>query len=133
MTQVTLVFGFLAGQSSLVSVFIAGSISVPVALIAGWFRWSRWRRQWSGIPAFSSVGFLLGTASASLAMAAIAHGRWRYYDPVLLRIYGLGMLISLIGLIFSLIGSFRPNFLRWQAPLLSAAMLALWILWAAAE
>jgi len=95
-------------------------VAVPISLISGWIRWPRWRTQWSGLPAVSSIGFLTGSAPVLLALAALAHGRWEYYDPRLLKIYGLGMLISMAGLVFSFIGCFRRSHLRWQALLLSA-------------
>lgn len=120
-------------QITLVLVGLAAYVCVPVAFISGWVRWPRWRGPWSGVTALSSLGFLTGTGSVLLAVAALAHGSWRYYDSRLLKIYGVGMLISLVGLVLSLIGSFRKSHLRWQALLLSAGMLVLWVIWASME
>ena len=43
-----------------------------------------------------------------------------FYDPLLLRIYRWGALLSLAGTAFALIGVWRPGPLRWHAPACAA-------------
>ena len=120
-------------ETIMMIVGVAAYIGIPVALISGWTKWRNWGREWSGLGALSILGFLLGTASVLLALATILRGAWPYYDPLLLKIYKSGVLILLAGLALALLGSVRRHHLRWQAPILSLAMLALWIIWASAE
>jgi hypothetical protein len=83
------------------------------------------------------AGFIVGSASALLALGGVLYGLaiggFPYYDPRRLRIYGVGLLLSLAGLVASLLGLARPSPLRWHAPALSLAMLGLWLLWMQAE
>ena len=85
----------------------------------------------------SLTGFALGSASALLAVGGIlfaaASGGFRYYDPTLLTIYMIGLLLSLGGLVIALCGVWKPSALRWHAPILSLGMLFLWFVWAAGE
>jgi hypothetical protein len=90
------------------------------------------------VPAILSLlGFMLASASALLAVSAIAYslirGGFRYYDPVLMRIFGVGSLLSLGGLVFGLAGVWRPSSLRWHAPVSAIATLAFWIAAATGE
>jgi len=62
-----------------------------------------------------------------------ARGGFRYYDPPLMKIYGIGILLSLSGLLAGLGGVWKKNPLRWHAPVLSLGMLLLWVLWASSE
>jgi hypothetical protein len=83
------------------------------------------------------AGFTLGTASALLAAGSIlyagATGGFPYYAPALLRIYKIGILLSLGGIAFGLGGIWKGNALRWHAAALPFGMLLLWVLWASGE
>jgi len=121
------VFGILFGIGYLVS---------PVMLIWGWVRWSI-REQPRTIPSsLSLIGFILATASALLAVSSVAYAqihRFPYYDPLLLRIFGTGALLSLAALGFGISGLWRPSSLRWHAPVSALAMLVFWIMAASGE
>jgi hypothetical protein len=87
-------------------------VALPAVLVAGWVRWARRRqigRTWPSL-----TGFSLGTASAALAIGAMVYARavggFPFYDPSLLRIYRWGLLRSLAGLVFGVVG------LRWSGP-----------------
>lgn len=117
----------------LVIIFYLG---VPVILIAGWIRVARAPQKSS--PCFISLsGFVLGSASAALAIGGMlwsaATGGFRYYAPELLRIFRIGILLSLAGLMVSLGGVWKRNSLRWHAPVLSLGMLLLWFFWTGGE
>lgn len=120
----------------LLSLSIVAYIVVPIVLVTGWIRW---RRRPSRDPALgiSFIGFVLGSASALLAacsiLVAFLGEGFRYYDPALLKIYGIGILLSLGGLVCATIGAFRRSSLRWYALALSLGMLVLWFLWASSE
>lgn len=120
----------------LLSLSIAAYIVVPLVFITGWIRWRR-RPQGDPTLGISFIGFVLGSASALLAVVSILvaflGGGFRYYDPVLLQIYRIGILLSLGGLVCAAIGAFGRSILRWYAPGLSLGMLVLWFLWASSE
>lgn len=116
---------------------IATYIAAPVLLITGWTRWARLPQPRDIIPMLALAGFIVGSASALLALGAVIYawsiGGFPYYDPRLLRIYGVGLQLSLAGLIVGLLGLARPSSLRWHAPILSLAMIVLWLLWMQGE
>jgi hypothetical protein len=72
-----------------------------------------------------------------LALGALAFsgaaGGFAYYDPRLLRIFRIGLILSSLGLLAGLIGIAFRNPLRWQAPAASFGMLIFWFLAAMAE
>jgi hypothetical protein len=112
-------------------------VGLPAVLIAGWSRLLRHPGHPGGLAKVSLIGFLLGSASALLAVGSQLYAHWiggfQYYDPPLLRIYRIGLLLSLCGLICAAIGAFRRNALRWYAPALSFGMFVLWFMWAVGE
>jgi hypothetical protein len=123
----------IVGLVVLVGIYLA----LPLTTIWGWIRWT----SRSHLPGLSSIlsliGFALATASGILAISTLMYGRaiggFQYYDPLLLRIYRLGALLSLIGILFSLSGAWRPGPLRWHAPICSAGMLLFWFVQAMGE
>jgi hypothetical protein len=70
------------------------------------------------------------TASGLLATSSVlyAHaiGGFPFYDPLLLRIYRWGALLSLSGTVFAFIGVWRPGPLRWHAPACAVGTLLFW-------
>jgi hypothetical protein len=125
-TQV--IFGILFGF---------GYVVAPIMLIWGWARWLGRPKQRSIPSILSLIGFVFATASglvavASAAYAQVIHG-FALYDPLLLRMFRTGSLLSLAGILFGIGGAMRPNSLRWHAPVSAAGMLALWFVAALGE
>jgi len=60
-------------------------------------------------------------------------GGFRHYDPKLLRIFGAGMALSVVGLGFSIMGLRQRNPVRWHAVGCSLGMIAFWFLSAMME
>jgi len=85
----------------------------------------------------SLAGFGFSNLSAILAIGAALYaqiiGGFRHYDPVLIDIYGIGLLLSIGGLACSLIGVLKPNPVRWHAPICSLGMFIFWLLSASRE
>lgn len=124
-TQV--LFGVLVALGFLVS---------PMVLIWGWVRWVKLPKTRTIVPTLSLIGFILATASALLAVLTTGYAQihhFPYYDPLLLRIFRWGLLLSLSGIVFGIGGVWRPNSLRWHAPVSGLGMLAFWIMMASAE
>jgi hypothetical protein len=117
-------------------IFVVGAyVLLPALIVVGWVRWAG-RRQ-TGDARLSLTGFALGTASALLAIGAMlyAHsgGGFPFYAPALLRIYRLGLLLSVVGLIFGAVGLRWPSPVRWYAPVAAAGTLLFWLAAAAGE
>jgi hypothetical protein len=122
-----LMFGILVALGFLVS---------PVMLVWGWVRWVKLPRPGTIVSVLSLIGFILATASALLAVLTTAYAQihhFPYYDPLLLRIFRWGVLLSLCGIVFGISGVWRPSSLRWHAPVSGLGMLAFWIMAASGE
>jgi hypothetical protein len=109
--------------------------ALPALVIVGWVRWVG-RRQ-AGDTWLSLTGFSLGTASALLAMGTMLYARsiggFPFYDLALFRIYRSGLLLSVSGLIFAVVGLRRSSPVRWYAPAVAAGTLLFWLAPVAAE
>jgi hypothetical protein len=66
----------------------------------------------------------------ALVAWAVARGGFPFYDPVLLRCYGIGLLLGLGGFVTSLPGKGK---LRWPACFISFAMVFMWFVAASGE
>src|ERR1700751_4666128 len=83
-------------------VVVLGSLSAWV--IWGWRSWMKRPQQLSGLVISSLVGFSFASVSAALEVASGTYAQFReggfpFNDPMLLRIYFLGFLFALLGLI----------------------------------
>ena len=116
---------------------VLGYLVSPVALIWGWVRWITLPRQRDALSILSFVGFLLANSSAVLAIASIAYAQlihgFAFYDPRLMRVFRWGFSLSLGGLAFGIGGVWRPNSIRWQAPVCALGTLAFWFMAALGE
>ena len=123
-------------QVMFVILIAIGYLASPVVLVWGWLRWVRLPKLRTAPSALSFGGFVLTTASALLAVGTIAYARvhhFPYYDPLLLRIFRWGALLSLGGIVLGIGGVWRPNSLRWHAPASAVCMLTFWIMVASME
>jgi hypothetical protein len=113
-----------------------GYLATPIILVWGWLRWIRLPKLRTAPSTLSFAGFILTTASALLAVATIAYAQvhhFLYYDPLLLRIFRWGALLSLGGTVLGIGGVWRPNSLRWHAPASAVCMLTFWVMTASME
>jgi hypothetical protein len=124
-------------QFALLLLSVVGCIGLAIVFIVGWRRWLRRSSPQGRLSALSLAGFTLGSASVVLAIGSIVYsmavGGFRYYDPSLLTIYRVGLLLSLVGFVLAFCGVWKRNPLRWHAPALSLGMLLLWFIWASGE
>jgi hypothetical protein len=124
-------------ELTLVMVIAGIYLAVPLVMVWGWIRWARRSNARSMPSILSLVGFTFSNASGILAVFSVmyAHiiGGFPYYDPLLLRIYGVGSILSLTAVLFSLGGVWRSNPLRWHAPFCSVGMLLFWFVSAMGE
>ena len=108
----------------------------PVLLICGWALWVRQPKTRTLSAALSLGGLILATASALLAVAAVAYAQIHHFphqDPMLIKLYRMGLLLSRAGVVFGIAGILRPSSTRWFAPLSALATLAFWMLAATSE
>jgi hypothetical protein len=104
--------------------------ALPALVIWASVRLAR-RPRVSGVsPILSLIGLALATASVSLAIGSVlyAHaiGGFPFYDPLLLRIYRWGALLSISALLFAIGGVWRPSSTRWHALAASIVVLLFW-------
>jgi|SRR5438552_473503 len=120
-----------------IALFLTGLLLSPTILIWGWARWLRLPKQKTITAMLSFLGFVIATLSALIAVSGIVYsfaiGGFPYYDPLLMKIMGVGGLLSLGSLILALGGSWRANSLRWHAPVSAIATLAFWLAAVAGE
>jgi hypothetical protein len=125
-------------ESILVALFaICEYAGVPALLIWGWVRWFKRPEPRTLFPILSFVGFAFATASAVLAFLSMVYanfiGGFAYYDPRLMKIFGLAAVLSLSATAFALGGVWRPSPLRWHALACGVATLMFWLAVAAGE
>jgi hypothetical protein len=123
-------------QVMFVILIAIGYLASPIVLVWGWTRWALVPKLHTATSTLSLIGLILATASALLAVATMAYAqihRFPYYDPLLLRIFRWGGLLSLGGIVFGIGGVWRPNSLRWHAPASAVCMLTFWIMVASME
>jgi len=103
---------------------------LPSAMVWAWMRWWRNSQNRTVCSFLSLVGLGLATSSAILMIVTTiyAHqiGGFPFYDPLLLRIYRWGGLLSSAGIVFGVGGVWRPNPLRWLTPACALGMFLLW-------
>jgi hypothetical protein len=117
-------------------VLVAIYVVLPGMFVWGWIRWSNDTSPRTIISNLSLSGFFLATASALLAIITAIWALVRpfpFYDPTLLKIFGLGSLLALLAICASLVGIWRKNALRWPALACGVGMLAFWIVAASGE
>ena len=115
---------------------VLGYLVSPVALILGWNEWVKAPKPKTISSIVSLVGFILASCSALLAVLTIAYANvhhFGFYNPVLMRIFAFGILLSASGFCVSVGGAWRKSILRWPSLLSSLGMLAFWILATAGE
>lgn len=124
-------------QIVVVLLWLTGYVLSPVMVIWGWIRWFRKPRLQKVSAILSLIGFILASASGLLAFSASAYslmrGGFPYYDPLLMKICGVGGLLSVSGLVFGVAGVWGASSLRWHAPVSAITTLAFWIAAAAGE
>src|SRR5579864_336235 len=124
-------------ESFSIVLYLAITCAVPILVIWGWVRWTRSAQPRTTFSNLSLAGFWFSNASALLAVATVLYAQFikgfRYYDPILIDIYGIGLLLSIAGLACSLIGLLGHNPLRWHAPACSVGMFVFWLLSAIRE
>ena len=117
-------------ESVLMLLIVVVYLSLPVLVIWGWIRWSTRTQPRTLFSILSLIGFTLATTSGLLAVSSLlyAHaiGGFPFYDPLLMRIYRWGGLLSLSGIVFGIAGVWRPGPVRWLAPVCSFGTLLFW-------
>lgn len=104
--------------------------ALPAVVIWGWMRFLRRPRVRGVAPALSITGLGLATASTVLAIGSVlyAHaiGGFPFYDPLLLKIYRWGGLLSISALLFAIAGVWHPHPTRWHSLAASLVILLFW-------
>ena len=126
----------MPGQVLFGVLVVIGYFGSPIGLLWGWQRFVSVPRQRSLSANLSLAGFLLASASGLLAFASVLYAHvhtFRYYDPVLMRIYRTGFLLSLGGIVVGISGMWKPSSLRWHAPACGLTTAVFWLMAVTAE
>lgn len=103
----------------------------PVAAVWGWIRFFRRPRATGFLHAASVTGLGLSAASLLLAAAALAYEYtigFADFALALQLIFAIGLLLSSLAVLASLIGLFRRSAIRWLALLSGCGALAFWFI-----
>lgn len=111
---------------------VAITLAIPLLLLWGWLRLSQDQTPRSRSATFSLLGFSLATASAAVAIGTHLYARFvssfALHDPMLMKIYLGGCLLSLAGIVFGVAGSGAPGAVRWLAPVCAFGTFVFWLL-----
>jgi hypothetical protein len=114
--------------------FIGGYFAAPVLLVWSWVRWMRQPRQWTPWAILSLAGLGFVTASAMFAISALVYSRsiggdfpHHFNDPLFMKIFRWGGLLSRIGTVLGIGGLWRPGALRWHVVLCGVGILMFWM------
>jgi len=109
----------------------------PIAVVYGWYRWTRTKREISLLPNLSLAGHAFATFSFVFAigsvLAADKIGGFRFWDPTLLKIYRVGLILSSVGLLLAIVGAWRTSPLRYPALLAAIGAMLFWFASASTE
>jgi hypothetical protein len=96
----------------------------------GWVRWFKHPEVGGILPFASLLSLALDTLSVLIVIGGFVRSLINpvmlYFDPVLQRMVGLGLLTSLLALFCAVCGVWRKNPVRWHALSLSVLTLVLW-------
>ena len=123
---------------TVLSIFASISfLALPLVMLWGWLRWVKRNEPRTVLSTLSMVGLGFATASELLAISMVLYARisggFGFYDPVLMRIYAAGMMLSMVGLALAAVGLWRASPLRWHAIACTVGTLLYWFSQAANE
>ena len=118
---------FMSVANSIIvySLLALAYLVTPLALLAVWIRWLKRTDARTPATTPSLISFALASSSALLAAFTLAQfHHFGFYEPVLMRIYGTGVVLSCLSAVLALFGLWRRNTLRWYAPACAVGTLA---------
>jgi hypothetical protein len=121
------------GTSS--AIFLAAiawiALVLPAVMIWGWARWFKAASPGTLSSKLSLGGFILANISVVLALSATLFLHSESGSPLsnalLLRLYSIGLVFAVVGVMLAFAGLFRRSPLRWPGLLCSGGVLMFWI------
>lgn len=121
----------------LISAAVLLFVGLPIAFIWGWVRWLRRAKSRDLFSRLSVAGFVLATVSGVFAVGSAIYagsiGGYAYFDPRLIAVFRIGLLLSISAAICALVGAWKPGPVRWHAAVCAVGVLLFWMAAAAAE
>lgn len=115
-----------------VGVYFAGYVAAPVLLVWGWTRWLLRPKQWTACSTLSLAGVAFASASALVAVSAalysqsIGGGLKHFNDPLFMKLFDLGVLLSRVGIVVGIGGVWQKGSLRWHGIACAVGTLMFW-------
>ena len=105
-------------------------VVIPALLFRSWLLWLRQKNQPSTRSfSFSWIGLVLASLSSLTAIGGFVFSAVvgpAYYDPVLMKIFFTGLLISLAALLAGLCGLQGKDSIRWHSVALGSSTVLFW-------
>lgn len=100
-------------------------------LVWAWVRWLKQPRVRGALPAMFVGGLASVSVSVLIGIATFIRQLLNpvllYFDPVVQRMTGVALLISLLAVLLSICGVFRKNPIRWHSLALSVLLFLMWL------
>jgi hypothetical protein len=107
------------------------ALFLPAVMVWGWTRWFKAASPGTLSSKLSLGGFVLANISVLLALAATLFLHSATGSPLanahLLRLYSLGLVLAVLGLMLAFGGLFRRSPLRWPGLLCASGVLIFWV------
>jgi len=104
--------------------------AIAALLIWGWARYFKQPRVRGLLPAMSVGGLALVSISVLIGVGGFIRQLFNpgllYFDPILQRMVGIALLVSLLAVAFSLLGVWSKNPVRWHSLALSLVLFLMW-------
>jgi hypothetical protein len=116
-----------------IALFLFADIVTPILTGFAWHRWATSKRRRSRKTRLSLAALFVATCSLLLGVATLAYsahsgGGFLYLPSRLNRVYEVGLLSALAAVVLALLGTLRPNPIRWRTPIISLGAFLFWFL-----
>jgi hypothetical protein len=107
------------------------ALFLPAVMVWGWTRWFKAASPGTLSSKLSLGGFILANISVLLALSATLFLHSATGSPLssalVLRLYSIGLVFAVLGVLLAFAGLFRRSPLRWPGLLCAGGVLIFWI------
>ncbi len=107
------------------------AVFLPAVMVWGWARWFKGSEPSTFSSNLSLGGFVVANVSVLLALSATLFLHSSAGSPLssslLLRLYSIGFLLSVLGVLLAIAGLRRSSSLRWPGLVCAGGVLVFWL------